>query len=220
MTVRIAFVIAAVVVARPSDAQEPSHAATAAASGVTRADGGKGPAEPRLIPLRAMTGDVELLYGDPEVEGQPFVMRIRELPGAKVPPHAHPVDEHITVVEGTWYFAIGREFRQQALQELKAGSYAFAPKGSTMFGYSPDGAIVQVHGIGPFRIHWKGGLRTLDDADATAAFRFTKGQWVGAGPRRGRIVQGYASGAIVQYEIVDEDGQRFMADEAAVTIRR
>ena len=28
-----------------------------------------------------MTGDVEVLYGDPEKLGQQFVMRIRELPG-------------------------------------------------------------------------------------------------------------------------------------------
>jgi len=65
-----------------------------------------------------MSGDVELLYGDPEVAGEPFVMRIRELPGAIVPPHSHPVDEHITVVQGTWHFALGSEFKPEALQEL------------------------------------------------------------------------------------------------------
>ena len=73
----------------------------AAASGITRADAGKSPREPRIVPMKSMTGDVELLYGDPEIPGQPFVMRIRELPGAIVPPHSHPVDEHITVVQGT-----------------------------------------------------------------------------------------------------------------------
>lgn len=196
--------------------QEPGHGAMAAASGVTRADAGKGLAEHRIIPLRPMAGDVELLYGDPDVAGQPFVMRIQELPGAKVPPHSHPVDEHITVVQGTWYFALGPEFRQDSLRELKAGSYAFAPKGSTMFGYSPDGAIVQVHGVGPFHIHWKGGLRTLDAPDRAKTFRFTKGVEVIAGSRRGRILQGYASGAIAQYEIQDAAGQRFMADEGTV----
>ena len=199
--------------------QDPSHGAMAAASGVARADGGKGPHEPRLIPLRPMAGDVELLYGDPEVPGQAFVMRIRELPGTKVPPHSHPVDEHITILQGSWHFAIGPEFRLDALQELKTGSYAFAPKGSTMFAYSPDGAIVQVHGVGPFRIHWKAGLRTLDDPQPTEAFRFRKGQQVTAPNGSGSIVQGYASGAIVQYEIADAAGRRFMADEAALAVR-
>ena len=185
----------------------------AAPSGVARADTGKGPHEFRIIPLKSMTGDVEILYGDPEVPGEPFVMRIRELPGTIVPPHSHPVDEHITVVQGTWYFALGDEYKPQALQELKAGSYAFAPKGSTMFGHSPTGAIVQVHGVGPFRIHWHGGLHTLDDSDARSVFRFTRGEHVLFETRSGRIAEGYASGKIVQYEIEASDGERFMASE-------
>ena len=52
----------------------------------------------RLVPIRPMSQDVEILYGDPESVGQPFVMRIRELPGGVIPPHRHPVDEHITVL--------------------------------------------------------------------------------------------------------------------------
>ena len=185
----------------------------AAASGVARADAGKGLREYRIIPLRSMAGDVEILYGDPEIAGEPFVMRIRELPGAIVPPHSHPVDENITVVQGTWYFALGEEYKAEALQELKAGSYAFAPKGSTMFGYSATGAIVQVHGVGPFRIHWHGGLHTLDDPDATSVFRFARGARVLFKSQSGKVAEGYASGKIVQYEIEASNGARFMASE-------
>ena len=185
----------------------------AAASGVARADGGKGPREYRIIPLKSMTGDVEILYGDPEAPGEPFVMRIRELPGAIVPPHSHPVDEHITVVQGTWYFALGEEYKPETLQELKAGSYAFAPKGSTMFGHSPTGAIVQVHGVGPFRIHWHGGLHTLDDPDAKSVFRFARGARVVFKSRSATVAEGYASGKIVQYEVETADGERLMASE-------
>ena len=191
-----------------------SSAPMAAASGVARADAGKGPREHRIIPLKSMAGDVEILYGNPEVSGEPFVMRIRELPGGIVPPHSHPVDENITVVQGTWYFALGEEYRPEALQELKTGSYAFAPKGSSMFAYSPTGAIVQVHGVGPFRIHWHAGLHTLDDADAKSVFRFARGARVLAkGGQGGRVAEGYASGKIVQYEIEGPDGERFMASE-------
>lgn len=188
----------------------------AAASGVARADAGKGPREYRIIPLKSMAGDVEILYGDPEVPGEPFVMRIRELPGAIVPPHSHPVDENITVVQGTWYFALGDEYKPESLQELKAGSYAFAPKGSTMFGYSAAGAIVQVHGVGPFRIHWHGGLHTLDDPDAKSVFRFARGARVLFKSQNGKVAEGYASGKVVQYEIEAPNGERFMASEHAL----
>ena len=46
----------------------------AAATGVTRAGVAKGSRAARVVPLRAMSGDVEIPYGDPEVAGEPFVM--------------------------------------------------------------------------------------------------------------------------------------------------
>ena len=191
----------------------------AAAAGVVRADAGKGPRDFRIIPLKSMSGDVEILYGDPEKPGEPFVMRIHELPGSIVPPHSHPVDENITVVQGTWFFALGDEFKSEALQELKSGTYAFAPKGSSMFGYSPAGAIVQVHGVGPFRIHWHGGLHTLDDPDAASVFRFKRNDQVLYRGRAARVAEGYASGKILQYEIEEENGEHVMANESDLQTR-
>ncbi len=175
--------------------------------------------QPRIIPLQPLSQDFEVIYGDPEAVGEPFVMRIRELPGTIIPPHKHPVDEHITVVQGTIYFAVGEKFDRAAMREIKTGGYAFIPKGSTMFGYIPDGAIVQVHGVGPFHIHWRAGNqwldkhKTLDDPDAGSVFKFKKGERVVAKHVKGLIRQGYYSGEILQYEIEDEDGTLFMANE-------
>lgn len=196
----------------PAAARE-TEGAFAAASGITRADSGRAP---RVIPLRPMAGDVEILYGDPEKPGEPFVMRIRELPGTVIPLHSHPVDEHITVVQGTWYFAVGERWDSAALGELTPGSYAFAPAGSTMYGASPDGAVVQVHGVGPFHIHWRDGLTTLDDPAGPATFRYRRGDRVRTPRGTGLIRQGYASGAIIQYEIVGDGGEVFMASEPDV----
>ncbi len=173
----------------------------------------------RIIPIKLMSQDVEVLYGDPEKVGEPFVMRIRELPGGIIPPHKHPVDEHITVVQGTLYFGVGEKFDRAAMKEMRAGSYAFIPKGSTMFGYTPEAAIVQVHGVGPFHIHWRAGntwrdsLKTLDDPDASSVFKFKKGERVIAKRGKGRIRQGYDSGEFIGYEIERADGSLFMAGE-------
>ena len=175
--------------------------------------------QPRIIPIHPMAEDVEILYGDPETPGEPFVMRIRELPGGIIPPHKHPVDENITVLQGTLYFAVGEKFDRGAMKELKAGSYAFIPKGSTMFGWTPEAAIVQVHGVGPFHIHWRDGatwrdtLKTLDDPDAASVFKFKRGQAVIAKRGRGRIRQGYDSGEMIGYEIDGDDGTLFAAEE-------
>jgi quercetin dioxygenase-like cupin family protein len=209
----IAATVTAAGCAHRSASSTESHPPMAAAAGVVRA-GRKVRGTTGSIPLKSMSGDVEILYGDPEKPGEPFVMRIHELPGAIVPPHSHPVDENITVVEGTWYFALGEEYKTEALQELKTGSYAFAPKGSSMFGYSPAGAIVQVHGVGPFRIHWHGGLHTLDDPDAASVFRFARGAKVLYQGRSVRVTEGYASGKILQYEIEEENGEHVMASES------
>ena len=173
-----------------------------------------GSREVRIVPLGPMSQDVEILYGDPETPGEPFVIRIRELPGTIVPPHSHPVDEHITVVEGTWRYGVGESFDPAALKVLKTGSYAFAPAGTMMFAHAPEGAIVQVHGVGPFVIHWKDGSMTLDDPGASDRFEFRKGERVVAPLGAGQIRQGYASGEIVQYEIESDDGALFMGSEA------
>lgn len=195
----------------------------AAAALWTLAAGATGQSAPkpehRIIPIHPMSEDVEILYGDPEKPGEPFVIRIRELAGGIIPPHRHPVDENITVLQGTLYFAVGDKFDRGAMTELKAGGYAFIPKGSTMFGYTPEAAIVQVHGIGPFHIHWRAGatwrdtLKTLDDPDAASVFKFKKGQAVVAGRGTGRIRQGYDSGEMIGYEIDGDDGTLFAAEE-------
>jgi hypothetical protein len=173
----------------------------------------------RLVPIHPMSEDVEILSGDPEKPGEPFVIRIRELPGGIIPPHKHPVDENITVLQGTLYFAVGETFDRGTMTELKAGSYAFIPKGRTMFGWTPDAAIVQVHGVGPFHIHWRDGtgwrdkLKTLDDPDAATVFKFKRGQAVVAQRGAGRIRQGYDSGEMIGYEIDGDDGTLFAAEE-------
>lgn len=197
----------------PKSAPQPRDSAFSAASGVDRMSEA-GSRTFHVAPLRPMTGDVEILSGDPEKPGEPFVMRIRELPGTIIPLHSHPVDENITVVQGTWYFAVGEKWDRSALKELRAGDYAFAPKGSTMFGYCPEGAIVQVHGVGPFVIHWLHGAKTLNEPDAAGTFKFRKGEQVKTARGEGMIKEGYASGEIVQYEIETASGGRFMASES------
>ncbi len=173
----------------------------------------------RIVPLRPLSQDFEVIYGDPDIAGESFVMRIRELPGTIIPPHRHPVDEHITVVQGTMYFAVGDQFDRAAMQEIKTGGYAFIPKGSTMFGYIPDGAVVQVHGVGPFHIHWRAGAewrekdQTLDDPGSASVFKFKKGDRVVGSRGSGRITQGYFPGEILQHEITGDNGALFMASE-------
>jgi hypothetical protein len=157
-----------------------------------------------------------VLLGDPDAVGKPFVIRIRELPGTVVPPHSHPVDEYITIVSGTRHFGLGENFHASKLTALPTGSYAYAPKGSTMFAYAPDGAVVQVHGVGPFHIDWRHPAVTLDAPGSEKVFRFRRGQRVVTPRGEGVIRQGYANGPLVQYEIDGGANRLFMAQERDV----
>ena len=170
----------------------------------------------KLVPLSVINADYEVIYGDAYAVGKPFVMRIRELPGTIIPPHSHPVDEHLTVLQGTFYFAVSDKFDMALLTKMEAGSYAFAPKGSTMFGSTPDGAIVQVHGVGPFHIQWRHGQDTFDSPDAAKRFQFHKDDAVTTPRGPGVIREGWASGTLVQYVLAAPDGSLYMAEESTI----
>jgi quercetin dioxygenase-like cupin family protein len=97
--------------------------------------------------------EVAIIQGDPTKEGVPFVIRIRSTPGTKLPPHWHPIDEHITVLSGVFCVGIGDKFDGNACQDMPAGCYIVLPKGMHHFAVA-KGDVIQVHGIGPFKIHW------------------------------------------------------------------
>jgi quercetin dioxygenase-like cupin family protein len=97
--------------------------------------------------------EVAIIEGDPTKEGAPFVLRIRSTPGTQVPPHWHEIDENITVLSGVWCVGMGDKLDEHACRDMPAGSYIVLPKGMHHFAIA-KGDVVQVHGVGPFRIHW------------------------------------------------------------------
>jgi hypothetical protein len=152
------------------------------------------------VEFKPLTQDFEVIHGDVEKPGAPFVMRIRELRGGIIPPHQHPVDEHITVLHGTVCLGTGADFDRSRLRCLGSGGYAFLPQGTMIFGETPDSATVQVHGVGPFHLHWKYPLQTFDSPDAAQAFKYRAGQKIKTKYGRGTIEKGWRSGPIIQYE--------------------
>jgi len=97
---------------------------------------------------------IAVLSGNPDKAGQPFVIRIKTKDGTKIPPHWHPTDEHITVLEGLFAIGVGEKFENSRLKDLAPGTYAFMPKQVPHFAYSKGETIAQVHGIGPFQTIW------------------------------------------------------------------
>jgi quercetin dioxygenase-like cupin family protein len=96
-----------------------------------------------------------IIQGDPSKPGSHYVLRIKSPDGEKVPPHWHPQDEHLTVLQGTFVLGMGQKFDQSAGRELGAGAFAVVPKNSWHFGWTKGETILQAHGIGPFVINFE-----------------------------------------------------------------
>lgn len=92
--------------------------------------------------------------GDPTAEGKPFVLRIRCPDAAKVPPHWHPTDENITVLKGDFMIGTGEVFDGSKLTPMEAGNFILMPKTMWHFALCKGNTVLQVHGIGPFKIIW------------------------------------------------------------------
>ena|SRR2546426_8222772 len=96
----------------------------------------------------------DVVSGDPNKEGEPFVIRIRQADGARIPPHWHPADEYVTVLQGTFLVGMGETYDESKLQTMNVGNFAFIPKEMRHFANCKGETIVQVHGIGPFKVNW------------------------------------------------------------------
>lgn len=105
-----------------------------------------------------------VLEGDPAKEG-PFTMRLRLPDGFRILPHTHPAVEHITVISGTFNLGVGEKFDASATQAMTAGTFGFWPPGMKHFAWAKGETILQLHGIGPWRIEY---VNPADDPRAAA----------------------------------------------------
>ena len=94
-----------------------------------------------------------MLEGNPAQEG-PFTMRLQLPDGFKIQPHSHPAVEHVTVISGTFNLGMGEKFDASAGRALPAGAFAFMPPGMKHFAWAKGETVVQVHGLGPWKINY------------------------------------------------------------------
>ncbi len=98
--------------------------------------------------------DIAVVEGNPDAEGQPFVIRFRCADGAKVPAHWHPTDENLTVLKGAFLVGMGDSFDESKLQTMNVGNFILMPKEMHHFASNKGETIVQIHGTGPFKVNW------------------------------------------------------------------
>ena len=109
-----------------------------------------GPAPPGLPP----GAQLAVLRGDPSKAGSSFHMRVKFPEGYKVPPHWHPTDENVVVIQGTMMIGAGDTFDESNMKVMPAGSYGLMPMRMHHFAMAKEESLVDIYGTGPFAINY------------------------------------------------------------------
>jgi quercetin dioxygenase-like cupin family protein len=107
---------------------------------------------------------IAVLSGDPSKK-VPFVLRFKMPSGYKIPGHWHSQDEHLTVLSGTFVLHMGDNLNAPG-HELEAGAYHFLPGKMHHAAEAKGETILQLHGTGPFDIHY---LNPADNPNKAAS---------------------------------------------------
>jgi mannose-6-phosphate isomerase-like protein (cupin superfamily) len=98
--------------------------------------------------------EMAVVLGDPDKKGGLYVIRLRCKGEVKVPPHWHATDEHITVLEGSFWIGPGEHFDASKLQEMKVGAHAMMPAGVRHFSFSKADNVIELFGEAPFVVNF------------------------------------------------------------------
>jgi quercetin dioxygenase-like cupin family protein len=103
-------------------------------------------APPPFLPAGAK---FTVLQGDPGKTGV-YTIRLDMPAGYTIPPHFHPLDEHVTVISGKLALGMGDAVDMKAASVLAPGGFTTAPAKAHHFAVAKVHTVVQVHGEGPF----------------------------------------------------------------------
>lgn len=96
-------------------------------------------------------GKYAILAGDPKKEDV-FVIRVNFPPNHSIPVHHHNHYEYDTVISGSCYIAKGKVFKKEKGLLATAGTFVAIPPHIAHYGWTgPEGAIIQLSGMGPWK---------------------------------------------------------------------
>lgn len=103
-------------------------------------------------PLASEGCRMAVLEGDPKAE-QLFTFRVRTTEPFVLPPHTHPRNERVTVIEGAVHVGFGDTVDKEASSRFEAGDFYVNRAGAVHFVWSDEPVTLQLTGIGPWAIH-------------------------------------------------------------------
>jgi quercetin dioxygenase-like cupin family protein len=92
---------------------------------------------------------IAVLDGDPSQAGMSYTIGLKMPDGYRVPPHWHPSDASVNVVQGSFIMGVGEKVEPAQAQEMTAGSYMRVSKGVRHYEWTKGETIIYVYGLGP-----------------------------------------------------------------------
>jgi quercetin dioxygenase-like cupin family protein len=90
-----------------------------------------------------------VLDGDPSQAGMAYTIGLKMPDGYRVPPHWHPMDASVIVVQGSFIMGLGEKVEPAEAQELTPGSYMRVSKEVRHYEWTKGDTIIYVYGLGP-----------------------------------------------------------------------
>jgi quercetin dioxygenase-like cupin family protein len=103
--------------------------------------------------------EIVVMEGDSSKPG-PYALRLKFPDGYTVPLHSHPVDEHVTVIQGTVLLGIGPAAKKETAVEMPTGSFFLIPSMTLHQVWAKGVTILQSHSVGPSAVVY---LNPADD---------------------------------------------------------
>jgi hypothetical protein len=94
-----------------------------------------------------------VLRGNPDKAG-PYTVRGKFADGFKIPPHWHPGDENMVILQGTFNLGMGDKWDDAKLTPLGKDAFVMLPKGVRHFGSMKGETVIELYGTGPFKTNW------------------------------------------------------------------
>lgn len=94
---------------------------------------------------------IAVLEGDPTQTGW-FTIRLKAPKGFALPLHTHPAPERVTVLEGSISVSFNAGLDKKTARTFSAGAFYVNPPDVPHFVFSDDGCVVQITGVGPWKV--------------------------------------------------------------------
>jgi len=94
-----------------------------------------------------------VLEGNPKSNGL-FTVRFKISEEFVIPPHTHPKDERVTILQGKMYVAFGKDAVRENAKEFTAGDYYVNARNEIHTVWADPGTIIQLTGIGPWEANF------------------------------------------------------------------